>query len=265
VDSTASVLFEAIDGIGKITLNRPERLNALNDELLDDLLRVIESAGGNDEIRCLVLTGAGRGFCAGGDMKGFSQADLRDIPRQFAVDELRRRTRIVELLRELPIVTIAAINGACAGAGLSIACAADLRFASMSAVFRSAFISSGLSGDFGSSWLLAKIVGDAKAREIVMLDERISADVALKVGLVTAVFEDQTLMTHVMGTAERIRDAAPLAIRYSLQNLNDAPGVTLSEALDREADRHIDCALSQDALEAARAFNEKRAPIFFGR
>ncbi len=264
MNSIPLVLYEVEDGVGKVTLNRPERLNALNDELLDDLLRAIEAAGNDDQIRCLILTGSGRGFCAGGDMKGFSQADLRAIPRQSAVDDLRRRTRIVELLRDMPMVTIAAINGACAGAGLSIACAADLRFAATSAVFRSAFISSGLSGDFGSSWLLTRIVGAAKAREIVLLDERISSDDALAMGLVTAVFRDEELMTHVTDVAKRIRDSAPLAIRYTLQNLNEAPELSLSEALSREADRHIECALSQDALEAAEAFTEKRVPAFTG-
>lgn len=261
----STVLYEAEGGVGKITLNRPERLNALNDELLDQLLLVIENAGNDDEIRCLVLTGSGRGFCAGGDMKGFSQADLRAIPRQRAVDELRRRTRIVELLRDLPIVTIAAINGACAGAGLSIACAADLRFAATPAVFRSAFISSGLSGDFGSSWLLGQIVGAAKAREIVLLDERISADEALAMGLVSAVLGEEELMTYVMDIAQRCRNSAPLATRFTLENLSEVSALTLGEALGREADRHIECALSQDALEAAEAFNEKRTPIFTGR
>ena len=265
MNSTPFVLYEAKDGVGIITLNRPERLNALNDDLLDQLLFVIENAGNDEGIRCLVLTGAGRGFCAGGDMKGFSQADLRAMPRQLAVEELRRRTRIVELLRDLPIVTIAAVNGACAGAGLSIACATDLRFAATSAVFRSAFISSGLSGDFGSSWLLAQIVGAAKAREIVLLDERITVDKALEMGLVTAILGDDELMTYVMEIARRCSNSAPLATRFTLENLSEVSVLTLSEALGREADRHIECALSQDALEAANAFNEKRSPIFTGR
>ena len=182
------------------------------------------------------------------------------------VEELRHRMRSSQLLHEMPKVTIAAINGACAGAGLSWACACDLRYAAAGAKFNVAFRDAGLSGDFGGTWTLSRIVGPAKARELYLLSPRFDAVEAERIGLVSSVLPDvDQLMEHVRDVADRIVHAAPAAVRGIKANLNDALRLSFSELLDREAERHIAAAQTEDHLEAATAFLEKRKPSFKNR
>lgn len=260
-----TVLYEASDAIATITLNRPERLNTMNRKLVEEALEAIETAASDDSVRVVILTGAGRGFCAGGDLSGEGGSVLAGGPIETDVGALRRYMRTSELLHEMPKVTIAAINGPCAGAGLAWACAADLRYAAASAVFNSAFLTAGLSGDFGGTWTLTRLVGAAKARELYLLAERFNATEAERIGLVSRTLADAELMPHVRGVAKRLVDSAPLTLRAIKQNLNDAIEVGFSEMLDREAERHIRCGRTRDAREAAMAFIQKRAPKFEGR
>jgi len=261
-----TVLFGVSDGVATVTLNRPERLNALDTPTGEHALSLFEQVASDDSIRVLVLTGAGRGFCAGGDMKGFAAGSLHEeTSLAHQVGDLRRQMRCAELLHCMNAITIAAVNGPCAGAGMSWACAADLRFAAESAVFRTAFLSAGLSGDHGGTWSLTTLVGAAKARELYFLGDRCDANEALRIGLVSAVVPDSELMTHVNGIARRLADCAPLALQRMKQNLNDALEMDFLSVLALEADRHIRCARTEDHREAAAAFVEKRAPVFHGR
>ena len=180
------------------------------------------------------------------------------------VHDLRRTMRISQLLAEMDKVTIAAINGACAGAGLAWACACDLRYASERAKFATAFRNVGLSGDYGGTWTLARVVGPAKARELYLLASRIDAREAERIGLVNKVLPDDGLMAHVSGIAADLNAAAPIALAQIKKNLNDAPRLGFSELLDLEAARTMLCAATEDHREAVRAFLEKRKPSFTG-
>jgi 2-(1,2-epoxy-1,2-dihydrophenyl)acetyl-CoA isomerase len=251
-----TVLYEAADGIATITLNRPERLNAMNATLLQGALEALEMAAADDDVRAVILTGAGRGFCAGGDLT--SPDTLGTGPPQSRIRILRTYMRSSQLLREMPKVTIAAVNGPCAGAGMSWACAADLRYAAASARFVTAFLNAGLSGDFGGTWTLPRIVGRAKARELYFLSEAVSADEAERVGLVTRTLPDGELMPYVRGIARKLADSAPITLRYIKQNLNDADHMSFAQLLDAEAVRHVTSGTTEDQREAARAFIEKR-------
>lgn len=258
------VIYETVGGIATITLNRPDRLNAMNEALIDDVLDRLEAAASDDDVRVVVLTGAGRGFCAGGDLGSVAEMDTK-APIEQKIGNLRRQHRSAELLHEMPKVTIAAVNGPCAGAGLSWACAADFRIAARSAVMRASFLSAGMTGDFGGTWSLTHLVGAAKARELYLFNEKVSADRAAELGLVNEVVDDDQLMDRVTEIASSFAAAPPLAVRGIKANLNDALTMPFSAALDAEAERHVRAALSEDCNEAATAFMEKRAPVFTGR
>ena len=261
-----TVRYEVSDGIATVTLNRPERLNTMNFDLLEAALETIERAASDEAARVVILTGAGRGFCAGGDLSAGAGGGIASGGAiETDIGRLRRYMRTSELLREMPKPTIAAINGACAGAGLSWACAADLRYAAASAVFNTAFLTAGLSGDFGGTWTLPRLVGPAKARELYLLAERFNAAEAERIGLVSKVLPDGELMAHVQAVARRLLASAPLALKAIKQNLNDSLAVEFGELCNREADRHVRCSHTADAREAARAFIEKRPPRFEGR
>jgi 2-(1,2-epoxy-1,2-dihydrophenyl)acetyl-CoA isomerase len=259
-----TIEVEQRDGVTWITLNRPDRLNAMNVELIDEVLDALEVAEKDDDVRVVVMTGAGRGFCAGGDLGG-----VADVDREQSLDEkvadLRRHTRSSELLHGMDKITIAAVNGPCAGAGLSWACAADLRIAGESAIFKTSFLSAGMSGDFGGTWSLAQIVGPARARELYFLNRKLTASDAAAIGLVSEVVPDDQLLARVDEVARGLAASAPLALREMKRNLNDAQTTDLSGALDAEAERHIRTAYSADCAEAAAAFLEKRQPVFGGR
>lgn len=259
------VLYQTGDGVATVTLNRPDRLNTMTDALLEALLATLEKAADDEDVRVVILGGAGRAFCAGGDLaEGVGGGVGGGGAVESAVGNLRRYMRTAQLLHEMPKPTIAAIRGACAGAGLSLACAADLRYASTSAVFNTAFLGVGLSGDFGGTWTLTRIVGTARAREAYLLAERFGADEAERIGLVSKVVPEDALMDEVTGIAARLAAAAPIALRSIKANLNDALRLDFAAALDSEAERHIRSGRTDDAREATNAFLEKRPPVFRG-
>lgn len=250
--------------IATIRLNRPDRMNTMSEELLGDLLEALEELSSDPSVAVVILTGNGRAFCAGGDLTTmFSEQD--EIPAATQVTSLRRHMRAVELLRGMPAVTIAMVNGACAGAGMGLATACDLRFAADEAVFRVAFLGAAVSGDFGVAWLLTRLLGEARTREFYLLDEKVRAEEALRVGLVSAVHPALELEERVRRAAARIAASAPMARRAIKLNLNEAATTSFTDALAAEAERHIACALSEDAAEAGKAFLDRRAPVFIGR
>lgn len=261
-----TILYQVDGPVATVTLNRPERLNAMNRELIAAATETFERAASDPAVRVLILTGAGKGFCAGGDLAGFAGGEFKQPqPLEQRVAELRRSMRTSQILRESGMVTIVAINGAGAGAGFSWALACDLRFVAASAKFNTAFLNAGLSGDFGGTYSLTHIVGTAKARELYLLAERFDAEEAYRIGLVSRVLPDAGLMDHVRGVARKLADSAPIPLREIKRNLNDALRLSFAEALDREAERHAYCGTTEDNTEAARAFLEKRKPVFKGR
>ncbi len=233
------VLLEQSDGIACVTLNRPDKLNALSTGLLGALLESLEQVAGDPAVRVVILSGAGRGFSAGGDRDETGDPWGVGLAEDTAL--LRRLMESSLLLHEMPAVTIAAVNGPCAGGALALACACDLRYASVSARFVTAFARVGLSGDFGGTATLSWVLGPAKARELYLLSEVIDAAEAKRIGLVSAAVPEDELLPHVRQVAERVAGAAPGALVAMKQNLNDALRLPLAEVLDREAERQVRC------------------------
>lgn len=258
------VLSERHEGVLLVALNRPSRLNAMTKSMVLELLPVLEQAAVDPEIRCVVLTGAGRGFCSGGDLEEIDNiSQTVDVAAETA--ELKVLHRSSLLLHEMAKPTIAAVNGPCAGAGLAWACAADIRIAAETAIFRHSFASAGLTGDFGSTWTLPRILGTAKARELCLMNPRIDAAEALRIGLVSEVVPDAQFRERTLELATRLAGQAPLAMAGIKANLNDADVTSFADLLDVEAGRQAQATASADCLEAANAFLQKRAPVFVGR
>ena len=258
-------LIESIeDGVATLTLNRPERMNAFSKEIMDGLIEGLPRLAGDPSVGAIVLTGAGRAFCAGGDVKRMA-ADETPPSEAEATANLRARMEVSRMLHESPKPTIAMVNGAAAGAGLSIALACDLRFAGESARFITAFAKVGFSGDFGGTYFLTKLVGTAKARELYFTADPVSARDALALGIVNRVFPDEELNKATMTFARTLAKGPRVALALMKKNLNLAESGTLSELLDAEAIGQISNGRTEDHREAAKAFVEKRAPVFVGR
>lgn len=262
-----TVLYSTDGAVGVITLNRPESLNAMNPEMLDTMFRVAEKAAADPAVRCLVVTGNGRGFSAGGDVKAMATpagGGGSGAPVLSRVDTLRQQEEVSRLLWEMPKPTIAAVNGVAAGAGLSVALAADLRVASDQARFTTAFAKVGFSGDFGGTWLLQRLVGPMKAKELYFMSDVFGAERALELGLVTKVVPHDALMDETMALARKL--AAGPTLAYGRMKDNFVFGATNSfgDTLQREAENMIESGRTKDHLNAARAFVEKREPVFEG-
>lgn len=266
---TTDLLAHIDDGVAVITMNRPERRNALSLAMLDALARTLHACETSDEIAAVLLTGAGGAFCAGGDVKGMAAArdgDLaQDIDARIHRQRLSQRATAGRLY-EMPKPTIAALPGAAAGAGLSLALACDLRIAAEGAVMTTAFAKVGFSGDYGGTFFLTHLVGAAKARELYYLSDKIEMREAERLGLVNRVVPANDLMPASLDLAKRLAQGPRVAYRYMKENLNRAAaGAPLGDCLDLEATHHIHTGLTEDHREAARAFVEKRVPKFVGR
>jgi len=260
-------LLETIeDGVAVLTLNRPERLNAMSGAMLDGLLEALPRLADDPRVGVVVLTGAGRGFCAGGDVKAMAEGtEMQGTTLEERAQGLRSAMEVSRWLHEMPKPTIAMVRGAAAGAGLSLAMACDLRIAGDSARFGTAFARVGYSGDFGGSYFLTRLVGTAKARELYYTAELVDAPQALAWGLVNRVVPDAQLEEETMALASRIAGGPRIALRYMKRNMNAAETGTLKDLLDLEAWHHTRTGMTEDHREAARAFVEKRAPTFRGR
>jgi len=270
---TNQLLYEIDAGVATITLNRPDKRNALSNELTPALRQSLLDADTDPSVRCVVITGAGRAFCSGGDVSGMGgnapQAATHDEPRPTLDDAIRRLKHGQETLTlrlfDLAKPTIAALPGAAAGAGLSIALACDLRIGASSAFITTAFANIGLSGDYGGSWLLMQLVGVARAKELYYTGRRVSAEECLALGIFNEVVADEDLATRTRALAEQIAAGPPIALRYMKENLNRAVGADLRTALAMEADRMVRCTRTDDHREAVQAFIAKRRSSFTGK
>lgn len=262
-----TVLYDVDEGVATITLNRPESLNAMNPEMLATMFQVGEKAAADPAVRCVVVTGAGRAFSAGGDVKAMADGNAGGGAPRVAnrVDELRQQEEISRLLQEMPKPTIAMVNGVAAGAGLSVALAADLRVASDQARFTTAFAKVGFSGDFGGTWLLQRLIGQAKAKELYFLSDVIDAPTALQLGLVTKVVPHENLQVETMELARRLASGPTLALGRIKDNFAFGATNSFGDTLMREAENMIASGQTEDHRNAARAFVEKRTPEFQGR
>lgn len=249
------IRFEAADGIGTLTLNRPERMNGMTTRMLVETHDCLQQVAEREDVRVLVLTGEGRGFCPGADLKG-RVAGEPDVPAE------PHHYNVPVLLHEMPQVTIAAINGACAGAGLGWALACDLRFATTSATFSTAFLRVAVAGDMGGPWTLSRLVGAAKARELYFLPEKFTAADAQSLGLVTRAFADADFRGEVASVSRRLAAASPGALRLMKQNFVDAERTGLADYVALETQRHRERMQHPDVKEAFAAFVEKREPRF---
>ena len=258
-------LIESIaEGVATLTLNRPERLNALSSPIMEGLLEALPRLARDDAVGAVVITGTGRAFCAGGDVKRMAEGAVEPSIEE-AVTRLRGRMEVSRLLHEIPKPTIAMVNGPAAGAGLSIALACDLRFAGQSARFVTAFANVGFSGDFGGSYFLSKLVGTGKARELYYTAAPLDAAQALALGVVNRVVADADLAATTMEFARKLARGPRIALALMKKNFNAAESGTLAELLDLEARGQVETGQTADHKEAARAFVEKRAPVFTGR
>ena len=267
---TDDISTEVTDGVMRITLNRPERRNAMSNDMLRGLVASLGDAEVAADVGAVVLTGAGGAFCAGGDVKGMAEAggEGGDSAVQYdARVHLQRRDQrdTAGKLYELPKPTIAALPGPAAGAGLSIALSCDLRYASPTAIITTAFARVGFSGDYGGTYFMSRLIGTAKARELYFLSEKVDMEEAEQLGLINGIFPEESLQDEVMTIARRLAQGPTVAYRYMKENLNRAVHGEMGECLDMEAAHHIHCGTTRDHKEAAQAFVDKREPNFQGR
>src|SRR5437870_10593465 len=263
---TNELLETVKDGVAVLTMNRPDRLNAMSGEMLDAMLASLERLASDPDVGVVVLTGAGRGFCAGGDVKAMAEGrEMSGDTLEEKAQGLRAKMETSRWLHEMPKPTIAMVRGAAAGAGLSLAMACDLRIASDNARFATAFARVGYSGDFGGSYYLTQLVGTAKARELYYTAELVDARHALELGLVNRVVADDRLEEETLLLAAKIARGPRVAYRYMKRNLNAAENGTLKDLLDLEAWHHTRTGQTDDHREATKAFVEKREPVFRGR
>jgi 2-(1,2-epoxy-1,2-dihydrophenyl)acetyl-CoA isomerase len=263
---TSDLLSVLEDGVLTLTLNRVEARNAMSEAMNQALAAQLAWAELDVSVKCVVLTGAGKGFCSGGDVKAMSNRGARSL----TIDEAIHRQRVnqretVGRLFKMPKPTLAALPGAAAGAGFSLALACDLRIMATSAFLTTSFARVGFSGDFGGTYFLTQLVGSAKARELYYLSDRVSAEEALRLGIVNWICAPEDLKTRTHEIARRLASGPTVAFRYMKENLNRAMAGEVDDCLDLEVTHHVHCAATEDHREAVKAFVEKREPVFHGR
>jgi 2-(1,2-epoxy-1,2-dihydrophenyl)acetyl-CoA isomerase len=266
---TDDLRAEIDDGVAVITMNRPDRRNAFSQAMMSAMADVLAQAEADDAVGCVVLTGAGGAFCAGGDVKGMA-APPSDGRAGQSLDAAIHRQRLNQRatsgrLWSMPKPTIAAIGGPAAGAGLSLALACDLRYTVPGAILTTAFARVAFAGDYGGTWFLTRLVGSGKAKELYYFSERISAEEAERLGIVNAIFPPADFEREVMARARRLAQGPSIAYRYMKENLNRAVSGELGDCMDLEVTHHAHTGLTEDHREAAHAFVEKREPLFRGR
>jgi 2-(1,2-epoxy-1,2-dihydrophenyl)acetyl-CoA isomerase len=258
------VLLAVEDGVATITLNRPEKLNAFGEDMREQLLAALDQVTENPSVRVLVLTGAGRAFCAGGDVHHMLKLKQRDAEFSELKPLLEYGRAIVTRLDALAIPTIAAVNGAAAGAGINLALACDVRVASDQASFGETFVRIALHPDWGGTFYLPRLVGLSRALEMCWTGESIDAAEALRIGLVNHVWPAASFAAEVARYAARLAAAPQTSVRLAKQTLRAALDRTLNQCVDAEAQAQRACWASDDAAEGLAAFAEKRAPEFAG-
>jgi 2-(1,2-epoxy-1,2-dihydrophenyl)acetyl-CoA isomerase len=262
---SAPVILEGKhDGIATLVMNRPDRLNALNNELAMAVNDALGRLGVDDSVRVVVISGAGRAFCAGGDLGALGKGRQTGATHELG-PILRAGMQMVLKMRTMPQPVIAAVNGPAAGAGMNVALAADIRIASEEATFGQNFAKVGLFPDYGGTYFLPQMVGPAKAAELFYTGEMIDAKTALRLGIVNQVVPAAQLEAEVKTLAQKIAQGPTLAIRAVKKALFASQEKELAHALEHEVQEQIRCYLSEDCHEGIRAFMEKRAPKFQGK
>lgn len=264
--------LEREGGVALVTLQRPEKMNAMGAQLVHELLRVVESTSHDDDVRAMVLTGAGRGFCAGADVSGGEGAARQGRELDEAAGYRRNATApighwgvLFEAMRRYPKPIIAAVNGAAAGAGMSLALVCDIRIASTNARFVSAFVHRAISPDTGSSWHLPRLIGAGRAMEMIMTGDSVDAERAERWGLVNRVVDPERLVPEALELAERIARGPSIAIELSKRLVQGSDGADFDTQLEREAWAIQVSSGSEDRKEGIRSFLERRPPEFRGR
>ncbi|WP_017753437.1 enoyl-CoA hydratase-related protein [Calidifontibacillus oryziterrae] len=253
-----TIKFEVTSGVAWLTLNRPDKLNAFTEQMNTEIVRALKDVARNPEVRCLVITGEGRAFCAGEDLGSLGEeTNHGEILRN-------RYNPMIKQLATLEKPVIAAINGVAAGAGLSLALACDFRLASEKASLVEAFIHIGLIPDSGNLYYLPRLVGQAKALELAMLGEKISANEAKSIGLVTKVIPLESWHDEVSSFAEKLANMPTKAIGLIKRYVNDSWDSDLIEMLEKEAVGQRAAGVTNDHKEGVAAFLEKRKPQFHG-
>jgi len=267
---TSHLLAQVDDGVGVLTMNRPEARNALTNEMLEAMAMILAKWELDREIKVIVVTGSGNGFCAGGDVKGFHEANQHG-GSEVTMDEMIAAQRVMQhatsgKMYRMPKPVIAALPGAAAGAGMSIALAADFRIFADNAFITSAFGRISFGGDFGGTYFLSKLVPMPKAKEIYYFSGRHDANECLELGIASKVVAADDLMATTMLLAKQLAKGPTVAIRYFKENINRAyDGGKMEDCLDLEVTHHWHCGLTDDHKNAVAAFVEKREPVFEGR
>ena len=260
-----ALLYDVSDHVATITLSRPERLNALSPQMREELHDAITTSNDNDHVRVIVITGAGRGFCSGGDVKAMNERNESGAGTALEEAMVPARDAAVLAMRDSRVPIIAAVNGAAAGAGMNIALACDIRIAADNAKFGQTFTRRGLHPDWGGTYFLPRLVGMAKACELIFTGKMIDAAEALRLGIVTEVTALEDLMPTVRALAAEIAAGPPIAIRLARRAMYRNADSNLREALEYETFAQNLCRETEDSKEGVRAFVEKREPKFSGR
>ncbi|MBR0873717.1 enoyl-CoA hydratase [Bradyrhizobium tropiciagri] len=265
---TDELLCVIRERVATITLNRPDARNSLSDTLTPALRTMIRTCGENPEVGVLLLTGAGKAFCAGGNVKGMgAHRDPKKLEMSYEdkVADLQERQRLLTgALASVRKPTIAALPGPAVGAGLAIAMACDIRIAAQSAFVSTGYLRVALSGDYGIAWLLTRLVGTSRARELMFTSEKVDAARCEQIGLVNRVVPDEVLQDEAFALAKSIAEGPTLALRYMKDNLDEALQFDFATARDHEAERLVRLTTTADHKEAVQAFIDKRKPVFRG-
>jgi enoyl-CoA hydratase/carnithine racemase len=258
------VLFHKEEGIGTVTLNRPDSMNALGGGMRQEILAAVETAVADPEVKVIVITGAGKAFCAGGDVKEFVSGSTRG-EANLSIDQRPTRDKVVLLIQQTGKPVIASVNGVAAGGGCNLALACDMRIASDRARFGETFVRRGVHPDWGGCWFLPRLVGYARAAELIFSGEVIDAQEALRIGLVNKVVPHEELPKATREFARKFMKSAPIPVALAKKALQDYSRIDLVQALDHERLAQSICWNSEDRQEGMKSFVEKRDPVFRGK
>ena len=259
------MVLQTLDkGLLTITMNRPDRRNALNPDMVKGLVEAARRAAEDHEVRAVLFKGAGGTFCVGGDVKSMAE-DRVPMPFEAKATSLRKGMEVSRILHQMPKPVVAQLDGAAAGAGLSMALSCDLRVASESCKITTAFAKVGFSGDYGGTYFLTQLIGAARARELYLTSPVLSAHEAQAIGLVTKVVPDAEIDAAARELALSLAQGPSVALGYIKRNINNAEHLPLEDCFDAEAIHHSRAGETADHKEAAKAFVEKRKPVFQGR
>src|SRR3954469_23911050 len=261
--SNDMVLQKLEGGLLTITMNRPERKNALNPEMVAGLVEAARRAADDPEVRAVLFKGAGGSFCVGGDVKSMA-AGRAPLPFEVKMANLRRGMEVSRILHQMPKPVVAQLDGAAAGAGLSMALSCDLRVASESCKITTAFAKVGFSGDYGGTYFLTQLPGSARARELYLTSPVLTAKEAHAIGMVTKVVPDAEIDAAAHELALSLAQGPSIALGFIKRNINNAEHLALEDCFDGEAIHHTRCSDTEDHKEATKAFVEKRKPTFKG-